>query len=67
MGVRTWRRLHRWTVAVWVLGLAHTLGSGTDAGARWLLAMLAITTLPVLVAGAHRLQERGLGPMTATP
>jgi methionine sulfoxide reductase heme-binding subunit len=67
IGARTWRRLHRWTLAVWVLGLAHTLGSGTDAGEGWLLAMLGITTLPVLVAGAHRLHTRGLGPVTATP
>lgn len=67
IGMRAWRRLHRWTLAVWVLGLAHTLGSGTDAGAAWLLAMLGITTLPVLVAGAHRLHSRGLGPVTATP
>ena len=67
IGVRTWRRLHRWTLAVWVLGLGHTLGSGTDAGAGWLTAMLAISTLPVLVAGAHRVHTRGLGPLTATP
>ena len=66
IGVRAWRRLHRWTLAVWVLGLAHTLGSGTEAGAGWLLAMLAITTVPILVAGAHRLHTRGLGPLTAT-
>ena len=67
IGVRTWRRLHRWTLAVWVLGLAHTLGSGTDAGAGWLTAMLGITTVPVLVAGAHRLHARGFGAVTATP
>jgi methionine sulfoxide reductase heme-binding subunit len=67
IGVRTWRGLHRWTLAVWALGLAHTLGSGTDAGAGWLLAMLGVTTLPVMVAGAHRLHTRGLGPVTATP
>ena len=65
--MRAWRRLHRWTLAVWVLGIAHTLGSGTDADAGWLLAMLRITTLPVVVAGAHRLHSRGLGPVTATP
>lgn len=55
IGARAWRRLHRWTFAVYVLGLAHTIGAGTDAGATWLLAMLALSTLPVLVAGAHRL------------
>ena len=65
--MRAWRRLHRWTLAVWVLGVAHTVGSGTDAGAGWLLAMLAMATLPILVAGAHRLHTRGLGRLTATP
>jgi methionine sulfoxide reductase heme-binding subunit len=67
IGVRAWRRLHRWTLAVWVLGLAHTIGSGTDAGATWLLTMLTISTLPVIVAGAHRLRTRGMKPLTATP
>jgi methionine sulfoxide reductase heme-binding subunit len=67
IGVRTWRRLHRWTLVVWALGLAHTLGSGTDAGAAWLLAMLALSTAPVIVAGAHRIHTRGVGPLTASP
>jgi sulfoxide reductase heme-binding subunit YedZ len=55
IGARAWRRLHRWTFAVYLLGLAHTIGSGTDAGATWLIAMLTISVVPVLVAGAHRL------------
>jgi methionine sulfoxide reductase heme-binding subunit len=42
-----WRRLHRWTLAVYVLGVAHTLGSGTDAGTWWLLALVAATALPI--------------------
>jgi sulfoxide reductase heme-binding subunit YedZ len=67
IGVKAWRWLHRWTLGVWVLGVAHTLGSGTDAGAAWLLALLSISTLPVLVAGAHRLHTRGLKPLGATP
>ena len=54
IGARAWRRLHRWTFAVYLLGLTHTIAAGTDAGATWLLAMLAISALPVLVAGAYR-------------
>jgi sulfoxide reductase heme-binding subunit YedZ len=54
IGARAWRRLHRWTFAVYLLGLTHTIAAGTDAGATWLLAMLAIATLPVLVAGTYR-------------
>ena len=34
IGVRAWRRLHRWTLAVWALGLAHTLGLGNRRGRR---------------------------------
>lgn len=42
IGVKLWRKLHRATVLAWALGLAHTLGSGTDAGERWLqITMLA--------------------------
>jgi sulfoxide reductase heme-binding subunit YedZ len=54
IGVAVWRWLHRWTFAVYVMGLAHTLGSGTDAGEAWLLATLGLTTAPVLVVGTHR-------------
>jgi sulfoxide reductase heme-binding subunit YedZ len=67
IGVKAWRWLHRWTLGVWVLGLAHTIGSGTDAGAAWLLAMLSISSVPVVVAGAHRVHTRGLRPVTASP
>src|ERR1019366_917186 len=31
IGTRLWRKLHRATVLVWVLGVVHTIGSGTDA------------------------------------
>ena len=54
IGTRAWRRLHRWTFAVYLLGLTHTIAAGTDAGAAWLLALLTISALPVLVAGAYR-------------
>jgi methionine sulfoxide reductase heme-binding subunit len=67
IGVAAWRWLHRWTLGVYVLGLAHTVGSGTDAGATWLLAMLTISALPVLVAGTHRLLTRRARPLPASP
>jgi len=54
IGARAWRRLHRWTFAVYLLGLTHTIAAGTDAGAAWLLVMLTLSALPVLVAGAYR-------------
>jgi ferredoxin-NADP reductase len=48
IGARLWRRLHRATLLVYVLAVAHTLGSGTDAGEPWLLLLIAATGAPVL-------------------
>jgi methionine sulfoxide reductase heme-binding subunit len=48
IGVERWRLLHRFTALAWLLGLAHSLGEGTDAGQLWFLAMLAIVALPAL-------------------
>ncbi len=50
IGVQRWRRLHRLAALAWVLGLAHSLGEGTDSGQTWFLVMVAITTLPALLA-----------------
>jgi sulfoxide reductase heme-binding subunit YedZ len=54
IGVAAWRKLHRLTFAVYLLGVAHTLGTGTDAGAAWLLLLLGISALPIVVAGLPR-------------
>jgi sulfoxide reductase heme-binding subunit YedZ len=40
IGVKLWRKLHRATVLAWALGLAHTIGAGTDASERWLQATM---------------------------
>jgi sulfoxide reductase heme-binding subunit YedZ len=49
IGVQRWRVLHRFTALAWLLGLAHSLGEGTDAGQAWFLAMTAIAVAPALV------------------
>jgi methionine sulfoxide reductase heme-binding subunit len=67
IGVRAWRLLHRWTLAVYVLGVAHTLGSGTDARSGWLLATLALPAIPVAIAGAHTIMHRGFRPLPVRP
>jgi methionine sulfoxide reductase heme-binding subunit len=54
IGQERWRRLHRFTALAWVLGLAHSLGEGTDAGQTWFLAMTAIVTIPAIVLLARR-------------
>jgi methionine sulfoxide reductase heme-binding subunit len=57
IGIAVWRWLHRWTLGVYALGIAHTLGSGTDARATWLLAILGVTALPIVVAGLNRVRD----------
>jgi sulfoxide reductase heme-binding subunit YedZ len=54
IGVQRWRMLHRFTALAWVLGLAHSLGEGTDAGQAWFLVMIAIVVLPALALLAAR-------------
>jgi methionine sulfoxide reductase heme-binding subunit len=54
IGVKRWRRLHRFTALAWVAGIAHTLGEGTDAGQLWFLAMLAIVAVPAFLLLAVR-------------
>jgi sulfoxide reductase heme-binding subunit YedZ len=55
IGVRRWRTLHRFTALAWVLGVAHSLGEGTDAGQVWFLAMTAVVAVPALLLLVGRL------------
>jgi sulfoxide reductase heme-binding subunit YedZ len=55
IGPRLWRKMHRWTLAVYVLAVVHTLGAGTDARSFWLLVILFATVAPVAVMAAIRL------------
>jgi methionine sulfoxide reductase heme-binding subunit len=48
IGVARWRVLHRFTALAWALGVAHSLGEGTDAGQTWFLATVAIVVVPAL-------------------
>jgi methionine sulfoxide reductase heme-binding subunit len=68
IGVQRWRRLHRFTALAWALGIAHSLGEGTDAGQTWFLAMTAIVVVPalILLAGRWLTARSGQAP-TAQP
>jgi methionine sulfoxide reductase heme-binding subunit len=55
IGAGRWRKLHRFTALVWLLGLGHALGEGTDAGQVWFLAMVAVVVAPGLVLLVTRL------------
>ena len=44
IGARLWRKAHRATVVVYLLGLVHALGAGTDASAVWFRWWVILTT-----------------------
>ncbi len=54
IGPKLWRRMHRWTLAVYALAVLHTLGAGTDARSFWLLVILIATAAPLAVMTAIR-------------
>jgi sulfoxide reductase heme-binding subunit YedZ len=58
IGPGLWRRMHRWTLVVWVLAVGHTLGSGSDAGSLWLLATVGFTAAPIVFLAALRMLPR---------
>jgi methionine sulfoxide reductase heme-binding subunit len=55
IGPQRWRKLHRFAALAWLLGLAHSLGEGTDAGQAWFLAMTAAVVAPAVVLLLARL------------
>ena len=54
VGTRRWRNLHRLTPLVYVLGVIHALGSGSDAGTTWMTLLLLATGTPILYLGILR-------------
>jgi sulfoxide reductase heme-binding subunit YedZ len=58
IGPKRWRKLHRFTALAWLLGLAHALGEGSDAGKAWFLAMTAIVVVPALALLMARMSSR---------
>jgi methionine sulfoxide reductase heme-binding subunit len=66
IGVQRWRMLHRFTALAWALGIAHSLGEGTDAGQTWFLAMTAIAVVPPLLLLAARWAGSSATPHTGT-
>ena len=75
IGQQRWRKLHRFTALAWILGLAHSLGEGTDAGKLWFLVATGIVALPAvallivrLSGGApRRARSRPPGPSAPRP
>jgi sulfoxide reductase heme-binding subunit YedZ len=57
IGARLWRQMHRFTVVVYVLSLAHALGSGTDASIPVVRVTMLASALPILFLFALRVQR----------
>jgi ferredoxin-NADP reductase len=57
-----WRKLHRATILVYILAVAHTLGAGTDAAEPWMRVLLLTTGAPILFLFLMRLQTPATGP-----
>lgn len=47
IGAKLWRKAHRATIVVYLLGLVHAFGAGTDASAVWFRAWV-LATAPVI-------------------
>jgi sulfoxide reductase heme-binding subunit YedZ len=58
IGGKRWRKLHRATPVVYVLGLIHTLGAGTDAGSTWLRAFMLATAVAAAGLLVKRLRKQ---------
>jgi methionine sulfoxide reductase heme-binding subunit len=56
IGAKRWRQVHRATVVVFALAVAHSLGSGTDGASLWMrtLAIGSATAVAVMVAIRYR-------------
>jgi sulfoxide reductase heme-binding subunit YedZ len=53
-----WRGLHWLAYACWPVAMAHALGSGTDAGRPWMIAIAAACTLAVGGALTWRIADQ---------
>jgi len=55
IGAKLWRKAHRATVVVYLLGLVHAFGAGTDASTPWFRWWAALTAPPIAVLFAYRM------------
>ena len=58
IGTRLWRKLHRATVLVYLLGVVHALGAGTDGSTLWLRSFMLATGAPILFLFVARVLPR---------
>ncbi|HEY7198808.1 MAG TPA: ferric reductase-like transmembrane domain-containing protein [Candidatus Dormibacteraeota bacterium] len=66
IGYRAWRAVHWLAYACWPVAVVHGLGTGTDAGAGWMLVIELLCGAAVAAALAHRL-TRPAAPSQRSP
>jgi sulfoxide reductase heme-binding subunit YedZ len=66
-GAKRWRSLHRLTILVYVLGVGHVLGAGTDASTGWMRAILLLSGAPILFLGLLRVLPARASRAPAAP
>jgi sulfoxide reductase heme-binding subunit YedZ len=54
LGVRTWQAVHWFAYAMWPIAWLHGIGSGTDRGSAWYLALAITAALTVVASAAWR-------------
>jgi methionine sulfoxide reductase heme-binding subunit len=57
LGAARWRKLHRYTMLAWTLGLVHAIFAGTDTATLWMRLVLLWTAVPVAVLFVVRVTE----------
>jgi methionine sulfoxide reductase heme-binding subunit len=62
IGAGRWRKLHRFSAAAWALAVVHTMGSGSDASAVWLRAVVLAPVAPVAYLLVLRVAQASARP-----
>ncbi len=55
LGIRAWRAIHWLAYIAWPVAVAHSIGSGTDSGQVWMIAITVVCIAAVLAALALRI------------
>jgi methionine sulfoxide reductase heme-binding subunit len=63
IGAGAWRLVHWLAYAAWPVAVLHGIGTGTDAGSAWLLAIQVLCALAVALAVALRLLTKSPDPL----
>lgn len=63
IGPRVWRGVHWLAYAAWPVAVLHGIGTGTDAGSPWLIAITLVCVAGVLVTAIWRIAAAPVDPL----